>query len=498
MRNRKNTKPFLPTTLDNLEQTLQQSFENNSDLTFTVHKKHEKKLAVFFISYQIHTDVLRDSLLKPLLGNLKKWSNEEIENNIPIGTKEKTDRLEHAFELLIAGSAGIYVEGETEILFYAMLNKEKRALEKAETESLVLGPKIAFTESIITNMNILRWRIRSNDLVAEEYQIGKTVPHEVRLVYMKSIANEADVNTMRQRLLDLDVDEVLDGVVLKQYVEDKKWSIFPQFDSTELPDRFSYGLSKGRVGVLVENSPTGFMGPVSLFSFFESTEDMFMRWNAGSALRILRFISMILSILLTPLYVAAVTYQYGLIPTNLLITLGTSRAEVPFPPLLETLILEFMIELLREAGARLPTKVGQTMGIVGGIVIGEAAVQAGLTSNILIILVAISALASFTIPSYLMSVSFRLIRFPLVILAGMLGILGISLGIVYLIIHLLKMSSLGRPYLAPLYPWRFKDFNKVFFRTPPQFYSRRFKSYRPKFLFRFSKREAKAKHDNRD
>src|SRR5699024_3693661 len=161
-------------------------------------------------------------------------------------------------------------------------------------------------------------------------------------------------------------------------------------------------IKEGKIGALVENSPMGFIGPSTFFSFFESMEDQYMRWAPGSALRLLRMLAMVVSLMLTPLYVAVVTFQYELIPTQLLVSLGNSRATVPFSPILEAILIELMIELLREAGARLPTKVGQTMGIVGGIVIGDAAVQAGLTSNILIIVVAVSALASFTVPNYLM------------------------------------------------------------------------------------------------
>src|SRR5690606_5448747 len=204
---------------------------------------------------------------------------------------------------------------------------------------------------------------------------------------------------------------------------------------------------------------------------------------------------MIFSILVTPTYVAAATYQYAIIPSQLLISIGQSRAAVPFPPIFEALLLEFLIELLREAGARLPTKVGQTMGIVGGIVIGQAAVEAGLTSNILIIVVAMSALSSFTTPSYLFGTTIRLIRFPLIIMAGLLGLAGIVFGLCWLIIHVLRLTSLGRPYLVPIYPLRLADFNKVFFRTPFSFVSKRAKSYRPKDLLRFNKKDAKQKRD---
>lgn len=489
------TNAIFPIKIDELEQLLQKKFENSPDLAFSKYEHQGKKIAVFSIPYLVETDKAEDFLLKPLLKKQIAWTNQDILNEIPLGESKTVDSLDDILTTLLIGGVFIYVEQESEVISYLLLNKEKRSLEKAETESLVLGPKIAFTESLITNLNIVRWRIRSTDLVLEEIVIGKAVPREVRLIYMKSVANETDVNTMRQRLLDLDVDEIEDSSVLQQYIEDSSTNFFPQFDSTELPDRFTYGVTKGKIGVLVENSPTGIVAPATLFSFLESTEDMYMRWSAGSFLRFVRFLAMFFAIIVTPAYVAVATYQFGLIPTQLLINIGQSRAGVPFPPIIEALLLEFLIELLREAGARLPTKVGQTMGIVGGIVIGQAAVQAGITSNILIIVVAMSALASFTSPSYLLGSTIRFIRFPLIILAGALGIVGIMFGLALLVIHLLRLTSLGRPYLTPLYPVQLKDFNKSFYRLPPNYDNKRMKSYRPKDLIRFSKKEANKKRD---
>lgn len=207
-------------------------------------------------------------------------------------------------------------------------------------------------------------------------------------------------------------------------------------------------------------------------------------------MRILRLVSIPLALFLTPLYVAILTYRYELVPSDLIITIGQSRAGVPFPPIIEALLIELMIELLREAGARLPTKIGQTMGIVGGIVIGQAAVDAGLTSNVLIIIVAASALASFTTPNYLIGTSFRVIRFPLIILAGLYGLIGLIFGVCLLVIHLLTTESLGRPYLAPLYPLRLQDFKRVFFRVPPSHNYRRASMYRPRQHKRYSKQDA--------
>ncbi|MBC5636568.1 spore germination protein [Ornithinibacillus sp. BX22] len=494
-RNKENKDTIFPVTIDKLEKLLVDKFNNNPDLKFSKYNINDKKVAVFFIDYQVEIDKIQQSLLQPLLNMDKKITNSTLLYELPLNSGSTSHTLQDVLEKLVIGEVFIYIELESEIVSFSMILKENRNVEKAETESLVLGPKISFTESLSKNMNIVRSRIISTDLVFEEVKIGHLSPRDVRLVYLKSIANEDDVNTMRQRLNELDVDEIEDTIVLKQFMEDSQTNLFPQFVETELPDRFTYNITRGKIGVLVENSPTAFIAPATLFSFLESTEDLYMRWQAGSFLRIMRFMAMIFSVLITPTYVAAVTYQYAIIPTQLLISIGQSRAAVPFPPIFEALLLEFLLELLREAGARLPTKVGQTMGIVGGIVIGQAAVEAGLTSNILIIVVAMSALSSFTTPSYLFGTTVRIIRFPLIVLAGILGLLGIAFGLCWLIIHMLRLTSLGRPYLAPLYPLQIKDFNKVFFRAPFNYSSRRAKTYRPKSIIRFNKKDAKQKRD---
>ncbi|WP_047982874.1 spore germination protein [Ornithinibacillus californiensis] len=487
---------IFPLKIDELKNLLVETFVNSSSLNFTKYKINNKNVAVFFIDYQVEGAKL-GPFLEPLLefDSDKEFTYQTLLNGLPLSTGSTSNTLKDIQKKLISGEAFIYIEKEKQAISYPLTIKETRSPGKAETESLVLGPKIAFTESILKNMNIIRWQINSTDLVFEEFTVGKQAPREVRIAYMKSVANEDDVNTIRQRIKELDVDQIEGTIVLKQYLEDSQTNLFPQFDETELPDRFAYNVTRGKIGVLVDGSPTSFIAPATLFSFLESTEDLYMRWQAGSFLRILRFLAMFFSILVTPTYVAAATYQYAIIPSQLLVSIGQSRAAVPFPPIFEALLLEFLLELLREAGARLPTKVGQTMGIVGGIVIGQAAVEAGLTSNILIIVVAMSALSSFTTPSYLFGTTIRLIRFPLIILAGFLGLAGIVFGVSFLLIHLLRLTSLGRPYLVPIYPLRLADFNKVFFRTPFSYESKRAKSYRPKDLIRFNKKDAKQKRD---
>ncbi len=494
---KKKSKPdaIFPLKIKKLEQHILDHFNQNFDLNLSQYKHHGKNIAVFYISYLIDTNKLENLLLEPLVKSDEQWTNQAILNKIPLSRGSTTASLKEILKKLINGDVFIYIENETEIISYPLLKMDQRSLAKAETESLVLGPQIAFTESLETNLNVVRGIIKTPDLVMEKFTVGERIPYKVQIIYLKSLTNETDIQTMRQRIQDLDIDEIEDITVLKQYFEDSSTNIFPQFYATELPDRFCYSITKGKIGVLGENSPTGFVAPSTFFSFFESTEDIYMRWNAGSFLRMLRFLAMFIAIIITPAYVAIVTYQFELIPTKLLISIGKSRAQVPFPPILEALMIEFMIELLREAGARLPTKVGQTMGIVGGIVIGEAAVQAGITSNILIIVVAVSALASFTAPSYLMGTSLRVIRFPMMFLAALWGLVGIMFGLCMLIIHALRLTSLGRPYLAPLYPLQLQDFNKVFYRLPYTNQYRRAKIGQPKDMIRYPKEESEKKRD---
>ncbi|RKQ28644.1 spore germination protein [Oceanobacillus halophilus] len=486
---------IFPLKIEELEKKLNEEFDQNPDLSVTTYENKNKKALIFYITYQVEGEKVENYLLETLLKKDFEWNNSTILNEIPLSSGKTIDKFSDIGKGLLIGNLYVYIENENSAIEYSLSNKENRSLQQSETESVVLGPKIGFTESMVTNLNIIRWTIRSEDLVLEKFIIGEREPREVRLIYIKSLANEADINTFRQRLQELEIDVIDDSSVLLQYIEDSSLTIFPQFFTTELPDRFSYDINRGRIGVIVENSPTAIVAPTTFFSFFQSTEDLYMRWNIGSFLRSLRFLSFFLSTILTPLYVAAVTFHYEIIPTPLLVNLGESRAAVPFPPILEALILELMIELLRESGARLPTKIGQTIGIVGGVVVGTAAVQAGITSNVLIIFVALSALASFTAPNYLMGTTARIIRFPMIILGGLLGLVGLVFGISFLIIHLLRLTSLGRPYLSPLYPLVWEDFNKAFFRLPPQFHNMRFKSYRPKDIFRFNKGKSKIKKD---
>ncbi|PKR78234.1 spore germination protein [Halalkalibacillus sediminis] len=486
-KSRKRSEDF-PTDIKQLESIIKNDFfKDTPDLSTKHFTVNGQPIIVLFINYMIDKNHLYEYILEPLQKKEEQWDLGSLNNEIPVESNQQRTTFQEVGDDLMKGHVAIYIEEMDACVTYPIPRLDKRSLEKAETESLVFGPQVSFTESLQSNLNILHWRLDTPELKVEKFIIGKTIPTEVRLVYLNDIASDENVSEMRKRLEKLAVDDVVESSTLTQMIEDNSYTIFPQFLATELPDRFCYSLKEGRIGVLVDKSPTGIIAPTTFFSYFQSTEDLYTRWSMGTFIRLMRMVAMFLSVILTPLYVAALTFHYEIIPSALLVSLGHSRSRVPFPPLLEALLLEVLIELIREAGARLPTKVGQTMGIVGGIVIGQAIVQAGFTSNILIIIVALSALASFTAPSYLMGSAIRIIRFPVIILAGFWGFIGIAFAIAFLIIHLLKISSLKRPYLSPLYPLQIKDIDNSLLRLPFLLSNKRARSNLPKKLKRFDR-----------
>ncbi|WNR44171.1 spore germination protein [Paenibacillus roseipurpureus] len=365
---------------------------------------------------------------------------------------------------ILSGKAAIFHEGNVYLVI--VYGPKSRGVEQSETESVITGPHDSFTESANTNLSLVRRRVKSSHLKVVKLEVGEITKTIVYVLYIKDIVNMELVDEFVRRITNIEIDAVYDGNMFTQYIDDFPNSLFPQFLITERPDTAVSKLVSGRILAIVDGSPTVVSGPTGFFDFFSSADDYYQRWSIGTATRVLRFIAFVITISFTAIYVAVTTYHYEMIPEALILTLRESRSKVPFPPVIEAMLMEVTIELLREAGARLPTKIGQTIGIVGGIVIGQAAVQAGLTSNILIIAVASSAISSFVIPSYVMSASIRLIRFGLIVLAGIWGNFGLMLGIGFIVVHLCGLTSLGTSYLSPFAPTKWSDWKDVFIRGP--------------------------------
>lgn len=388
-------------------------------------------------------------------------------NQVPIQA-EIINRLNESEHKLLVGQCLIR---DNESGFDYLLDIKKvisRAINPPETEATIIGPQLGFNENIDENINLVRNFLQTSSLVVQEFFVGKVAKKKIYLLFIQKIANEEHVSEITKRLNQVDLNFLIDSHYLEQVLTDQPYSIFPQMLQTERVDRVCANLLDGKIALLVDGSPFACTLPHVFIENLQSPEDYYLGWISGSFLRILRYISVITSISLTALYVAIMTFHYLIIPPDLVILIAKSRAQVPFSPLVEALLMELSVELLREAGSRLPTRIGQTVGIVGGIVIGQAAVLAGLTSNILIIIVSFTMLSTLVIPSYGLSNSLRVIRFPLLILSGFMGGLGLVFGLMILMIYMSRIESFGIPYFSPFMPIRVKDLKDSIIRLPIQ------------------------------
>ncbi|WP_144572295.1 spore germination protein [Bacillus paramycoides] len=402
--------------------------------------------------------------LMPTLLERPCTSLEELKEHIPMSGITITNDLQKIENMVLKGHAIIQLNQQDQKCMLANIAIDNyRAPTPPLNESTVIGPQEGFVEDIDTNINLVRKRLPVLDLQTKEMIIGEFSKTKVVMMYLDNLAEKENVDFLEESLRALEYDQINDSAYIQELMGEK--SIFPLYINTERTDRVTKALIDGKIAIFVDGSPSVLLTPVSYFDFFISPEDYNVSWLYATFSRILRLIAVLFSICATPLYVAVLNYHYELIPSDLLETLILSRAQVPFPPLIEALFLELAIDLLREAGARLPMKVGQTLGIVGGIVIGQASVQAGLTSNILLIIVALSALASFITPIYKMGNAVRLLRFPFLAFAEIGGLFGISLGFIFLFTHLFRLTSLRKPY-ALFYPTRQQSMKDSWIRFP--------------------------------
>lgn len=423
-------------------------------------------VAICYMPDHVDLQQLHTSIVIPLQQLDQTPTREELNSLLPVGEVIDITSVPDCIPLIVKG--WVYIATPQAGIAAKVANLPKRALTSPENETTILGPMLAFTESIGTNTTLLRNSIPDTDLCSEEFNIGNKRNTAVNLMFMADRVSPDRVELVRQRIKRLRHNDVTGSSELLHMIQDNDLSVFPQLMLTERIDLASHSLLEGKIVILVDGSPLVIVGPSEFIDFFLSMEDRYLGWGIGTFIRALRMVALILSVFLTPAYVAALTFHYEVIPSSLLVSLIESRSRVPFPPLFETLILEVTMELLREAGARLPTKVGQTMGIVGGIVIGQAAVQAGFTSNILIMLVALAALGSFATPNYLMSSSLRLVRYPMILFAGIWGSIGIVFITALVMMHLIRQTSFGRPYFSPIHPIKHSDldYDEVLFPEP--------------------------------
>lgn len=365
-----------------------------------------------------------------------------------------------------SGDAVFLIDGIKEALVAGTRSWEGRGVERPENEVVVYGPKESFTETVRFNTAMIRRRIKSANLKIEGFVMGRVTKTDVVLCYINGITPPNLVEEIRSRLGKIDIDAVLDPEYLQEFIADTKNTIFVQVQNTEKPDRVCGHLLEGRVAILVDGSPTAMILPVSFPQFWIAAEDYYTPFIPASLYRIGRFIAFLLALLLPGIYVAVTTYHQEMLPTALYLTIAAARQGVPFPIFVEAFLMEATFELLREAGLRLPRAVGPAVSIVGALIIGDAAVRAGLVSTPMVVVVAFTGIASFVAPNYNAALIIRIARFGFLAAAAALGFLGIMALLILMLVRMASLSSLGMPYLSPMAPFNWSQLSDIILRRP--------------------------------
>jgi hypothetical protein len=429
-----------------------------------------RRALLVYIEGMSNIELMDQYILVPLMREAPDRPDEDakkiLEQRTPVSNVKEINTYASCIEQLSNGNPIVLVEGQPSALSFSLAKWDKRAIEEPSAEAVVRGPREGFTETLSVNVTMLRRKIRSPKLKMLKMQIGRYTQTEIAIVYIDGIVNPTLIDEVSNRLNRIDMDGVIESGYIEEMIEDNPSSIFPQIMNTERPDVAAASLLEGQAVILINGTPFALIAPVTIYSLFQSAEDYYQRYIYSTAIRWLRFIAVSISLLLPSMYVAVLSYHQELVPTSLFYSIAKSREEIPFPVLVEALIMEITFEALREAGVRLPKQVGAAVSIVGALVIGQAAVSAGIVSAPMVMVVAITGISSFMIPRYTAGFALRLIRFPIMLCAGALGLLGIMLAVMATIVHMCTLRSFGVPYLSPMGPIVGQDIKDVLIRAP--------------------------------
>jgi len=416
--------------------------------------------------YTLYVDNMSDAftiqtaLVRPLIRNssLNISSNkcigkdifEILKNNDVLSPDiRETTSFDDIHVSIMSGDAALFVDGYDKVLIASARGFASRGVPSADTEIVVQGSKEAFSEGLRTNTVLIRRRIRDTKLKVQQLRVGRRSQSDVALVYLDDVVRKDVLNEALTRIKDIDTDAILDIGYIEQYIENDWISPFPQAQVTERPDKAAGAILEGRIVIIVDNSPFVLIIPSTLNCFFQSPEDYYQRFEIMSFTRVIRYVAGILAATLPGLYLATVLYNPAMIPTEIMFRMTAARENVPFPAVVEILLMDIAFELLREAGIRLPSAVGSTMGVVGGIILGQAAVEAGLVSPIVVIVIALTGVCGFAIPHVSLVSGIRLCKYLIIFMSAILGLFGFWIASLIILIHLASLKSFGFPYLLP-------------------------------------------------
>ncbi|SMP10243.1 spore germination protein [Laceyella tengchongensis] len=476
--------PIKPTAKENAD-FINKVLGDCSDLvtrSFTM--EGEVGCAVLFIDELVNKEVVHNFLLRPLINSEKaRQSADELwtmitQNIVEVGETKEADDLKTAVDAILSADTVLFIDGLQKALIVGTKGWATRGVSEPRAEAVVRGPREGLSETMCFSLAMIRHRLRDPNFRVKYHTIGKRTKTTVGLLYIEGLSDPKIVKKVTDRLKEIEIDGVLESGYIEEMIQDQIWTMFPLVQNTERPDTVVAHLLEGKVAILVEGTPHALIAPAVFTQFYYSPEDYYEKWYHSTFLRFIRLISMIIALLLPALYIAFVSFHPEMLPANLAIAMAAGRATVPFTATLEALLMEISVEILREASIRLPGPIGPTIGIVGALVIGNAAVTAGLVSPAIVIVVGLTTISSYANPSYNAAIAVRLLRFGFIILAAMFGLFGVMMGLMIMVLHLVQLRSLGIPYMAPFSPLNLRDLRDSLVRVPWRWMNRRPAVYR--------------------
>ena len=453
-------------------QAIRAIFDLSSDLIlreFNIGTEQKLRVFAVMISGLINEASVNQNLINPLM-----FLEKDINKNngfmiikqcaLSVASVKEAHTLEETVDAILSGDTALFIDGSNTVLICSIRGWEARGVDEPKTEAVVRGPREGFVEALGTNTALIRRKIKNSNLKFEQIIIGKQTKTNVCVAYIKGIANEKIVQEVKQRLTRIETDSILESGYIESFIEDAPLSLFPTVGNTEKPDVACAKLLEGRVAIITDGTPFVLTVPYLFIEAFQNAEDYYSRPFYTTFIRWLRWLGFFISTFLPAIYVAITTFHQELLPPALLVSIAAAQEGTPFPSVVEALLMQVIYEILREAGVRLPRPVGQAVSIVGALVIGEAAVSAGLVGAPMVVVVALTAISSFVV-SPLADVN-TISRVVMIILGGFAGLYGIMLGFAVFLIHQCSLRSLGIPYMSPLAPTTFSDLKDIFIRAP--------------------------------
>lgn len=470
--------------------------------------KGQLPAALVYLEDMVSKPVQIQAILRPLLlesrmiplGNeiAGKDAVDIIQDAIlPAGDIKRMDDVSLIVLSVLAGDTALLIHGSAQVLVVSTRGWNMRQVSEPGNELVIRGPREGFTENLRNNVALIRSRLKSPDLEVRYRRLGFITHTDAAVIFINGIADPEIIDEVMNRIDTIQIDGILEGSYLEEFIEDNPYSPFPQIEHTERPDKVVASLLEGRIAIMTDGTPFAMVVPTVFGQYLQSGDDYYQRYHVATFIRLLRLFSMFVSLILPGAYLAIITIHPEMIPTTLLISIASQREGVPFPAIVEALLMEGTFEILRESGLRMPARIGQAISVVGAIVLGQAAVSAGLVSPAMVMIVSLTGLASFAIPSFAIAIPLRLLRFGLMVTGSILGIFGIMAIFMVVVAHLASLRSFGVPYTGPIFPFRATDMKDFVVRVPWWAMTERPKSAQPIKLARRTEEVRKVPSESR-